>query len=93
VKNTGARAGREVVQVYVRTNSEVVTMPVMELKKFTKVELQPGEERELRWELGTKELEHLDQGFRRLVEECSYEVMVGASAGDIRLRTGFSVGR
>ncbi len=93
VKNTGGRAGQEVVQLYIRTNSNVVTMPVLELKKFAKIRLSAGEERELHFLLTPKDIAHLDPRFQAIVEECSYEVMVGASAADIRLREGFEVAR
>ncbi len=91
VKNTGNRPGKEVVQLYLRTNSTVITMPVLELKKFTKIKLAAGEEKEVSFTLTPSDLAHLTPTFESIVEECGYEVMVGASSADIRLRQKFEV--
>ncbi len=93
VRNTGSRGGKEVVQLYLRTNSRLITMPVMELKKFDKISLAAGEEREVTLQLGSADLAHLKPNFERIVEECGYEVMIGASSADIRLRGNFEVRR
>ena len=92
VKNTGARSGKDVVQLYLRTNSHVITMPVLELKKFEKVALEAGEEKELRFLLTPKDLAHLNPRFEKIVESCDYEIAVGASSADLRLRQKFRVG-
>ena len=61
VRNTGTRAGDEVVQLYVRDVLASVARPVLELKGFTRVRLAPGEEREVTFRLGPAELEQLDR--------------------------------
>ena len=91
VRNSGTRTGKEVVQLYLRTNSRVITMPVLELKKFEKVALAPGEEREVQFVLAPADLAHLTPKFEKIVEPCGYEVMIGASSADIRLREKFAV--
>jgi beta-glucosidase len=93
VRNTGRRDGKEVVQLYLRTNSRLITMPVMELKKFDKISLGAGEEHEVTLKLGPADLAHLKSNFERIVEECGYEIMIGASSADIRLRGNFEVRR
>ena len=56
VRNTGARAGKEVVQVYINPESPTAFRPKMELKGFEKVALQPGEAREVNITLGRRAL-------------------------------------
>jgi beta-glucosidase len=91
VKNDGRRAGKEVVELYLRTNSNLITMPVLELKKFAKVSLESGEEKEVRFTLTPADLAHLNSKLQKIVEDCDYEVMIGASSADIRLRQKFVV--
>jgi beta-glucosidase len=91
VKNTGARAGDEVVQLYLREEVASAARPVMELKGFARVRLAPGEERELSFPLGPERLRALDRAGRWVVEPGPYRVMVGSSAKDIRLRGEFTV--
>ena len=52
VTNTGSRGGDEVVQLYVRDDVGSVTRPVLELRRFERVTLQPGERKTIRWSLG-----------------------------------------
>ncbi len=86
VRNTGEAAGAEVVQVYVAKPEHEVFRPAQELKGFAKVELAPGESREVTIGLD-------DTAFRYFnvktdaweVEGGTYEIRVGASSEDIRL--------
>jgi beta-glucosidase len=91
VKNTGDRAGDEVVQLYVRDLLASVARPIAELAGFQRVHLAPGEERELSFTLGPEHLALLDRELRRVVEPGSFRVLVGASSADIRLRGEFVV--
>lgn len=91
VKNTGARAGAEVVQLYLTDVISSVTRPVKELRGFAKLWLEPGEERHVAFTLGPEELSLLDENLRWVVEPGRFEVMVGASSEDIRLRGSFEV--
>jgi beta-glucosidase len=86
VKNTGTRAGDEVVQLYVRDILASVARPVMELRGFTRVHLEAGEQREVTFELGPEHLRMLDRDMRWIVEPGSFRIMVGTSSKDIRLR-------
>lgn len=86
VRNAGARAGDEVVQLYVREEVASVARPVMALKGFARVRLAPGEAREVSFPLGPEQLRSLDRDRRWVVEPGTYRVMVGSSAADIRLR-------
>ena len=92
VRNAGAAAGDEVVQMYVRDLISSVARPVMELKGFRRIHLAPGESREVELELGPEELSMLDAGLKRVVEPGDFKVMIGRSSRDIRLRGFLKVG-
>ncbi len=85
VKNTGTRAGSEVVQLYIRDKISSVVRPVKELKGFQKTELQPGEAKTVSFDLGFDELKMLDANLNRVVEPGEFEIMVGSSSEDVRL--------
>lgn len=91
VRNTGARPGAETVQLYVRDVVSSVTTPALELRGFRKLSLAPGEKATVALSLGRRELALYDARMRRVVEPGEFEVLVGASAADIRLRGSFSV--
>ncbi len=86
LKNTGLFAGAEVAQVYVSCRNSRVFRPKLELKGFRKVFLQPGEEKELTIELDDKAFRFFNvktDAWER--ESGEYEILVGASAADLRL--------
>jgi beta-glucosidase len=84
VKNTGSRAGDEVVQLYLRDLLASVARPVMQLGGFARVHLEPGEEREVVFPIGREQLQMLDRDLRWIVEPGTFRLMVGASSRDIR---------
>ncbi len=86
VRNTGTRAGDEVVQLYVRDLLASVARPVIALKGFTRIHLEPGEEREVEFRLGPEQLGLVDADLRRAVEPGDFRIWIGASSRDIRLR-------
>ena len=86
VKNTGQRSGDEVAQLYLNDVLSSVSRPVQELRGFRKVSLQPGEEKEIAFTLTSDDLSLLDQNMDRVVEPGTFEVMIGASSKDIRLK-------
>ena len=91
VKNSGKRAGQEVVQVYLRDPEARLVRPEKELKAFTKVNLQPGESKTVTLTLTRQSLAYYDPSVPGWVAEAgAFEVLVGASSADIRLRAGFS---
>lgn len=87
VKNTGAVAGDEVCQLYIRDMLASVARPVMELKGFQRVHLEPGESRQLRFEIGPELLRMLDKDLNQVIEPGTFRIMIGASSLDIRLTT------
>lgn len=87
VVNTGNRAGSEVLQVYVGDPEARVARPPRELKAFAKVALAPGEERRVTVTLGSRDLSYWSTGDARWVlEGGEFEIAVGASSRDLRLR-------
>jgi beta-glucosidase len=91
VSNVGNRAGQEVVQLYINDAVASVTRPVKELKGFQKISLEPGEKKTVRFTLTPEELAFYDQAMVRRVEPGTFNVMVGSSSEQIRLRGSFEV--
>jgi beta-glucosidase len=75
VKNTGQRAGKEVVQVYLRDVVASVTPPGKRLKRFAKVYLEPGQSRTLTFKLGMSDLSFIGADNKPVVEAGDFEVM------------------
>jgi len=91
VENTGDREGDEVVQLYVRDLVASVVRPFMELKGFKRVALKPGERQTVTFKLSPDNLAFPGPDMRRVVEPGAFEVLVGSSSADIRLRGVFYV--
>jgi len=91
VRNTGPRPGKETVQLYLRDVVSSVTTPVFQLRGFRKVALAPGEKATLTLTLAPRDLSLYDARMKRVVEPGEFEVLVGASSVDIRLRGTFTV--
>lgn len=91
VRNTGARAGDEVVQLYVHDLLATVARPVQQLAGFARVHLEPGETRAVTFRLGPEQLSLLDRDLERIVEPGAFRVYVGASSRDLRLRGTLTV--
>jgi len=88
VKNTGSVAGKEIVQLYIHPTNPGVFRPEKELKGFTKVALQAGEEKEVSFELDRRAFAYFSTALNDWqVETGEYQVLVGASSRDIRCQT------
>jgi len=86
IANTGQRAGKEVVQLYVRDRESTVIRPVKELKGFAKVELQPGERKTVTFRLDKRAFAYWEPKIHDWrVESGEFDILVGASSRDIRL--------
>jgi beta-glucosidase len=77
VKNTGGRAGKEVVQLYLNERFVSVTPPLKRLKRFAKVLLQPGESRQVSFELTSDDLSFIGADNKRVVEPGVFDVGIG----------------
>jgi beta-glucosidase len=84
VTNTGARAGDEVVQLYIRDRVAAATRPLMQLRGFRRVALRPGETRTVTFELGPEHLSYHGPDMRRVVEPGQFDVMVGGSSDRVQ---------
>jgi beta-glucosidase len=91
IRNTGDRAGREVVQLYIRDKISSVVRPVQELKGFSRIRLEPGESDTVHFELTGEELKMLDKHLDWVVEPGEFEILLGSSAGDIRLKSSLRI--
>jgi beta-glucosidase len=92
VTNTGARAGQDVVQLYVHDPSARLARPPKELKGFRKVALQPRETSTVSLKLDMRALAYFDDASASWVAEPgTFEVLIGRSARDIRARAAFSL--
>ncbi|MDL2293224.1 glycoside hydrolase family 3 C-terminal domain-containing protein [Ruminococcaceae bacterium OttesenSCG-928-D13] len=92
VKNTGGAAGDEIAQLYLRRKSSALFQPLQTLIGFGRVSLAPGEEKELAIDIPYSALACYDPASKTdVVEAGHYELHVGASSRDTRLRTGIAV--
>jgi beta-glucosidase len=94
IKNTGKREGDEVVQLYVHDVICSVKRPIKELRGFERISLNPGEAKTVTFSLPYEKLSFYDEKSHQfIVEPGTFEVMVGSSSEDIRLKGDFSVAR
>ena len=92
VTNTGARAGREVVQVYLRDPEAAVQRPLRELRAFTTVDLAVDESQDVTFDLDARALSYWHPGLRRwVVEGGEVVVEVGRSSRDVRVEATVEV--
>ncbi len=91
IKNTGDRSGKEIVQLYIRDLIASVTVPIKELKGFSKIFLKPGEMHTVEFKLTHNDLALYNNYMDRVVEPGTFEVMVGSSSDDIRLEGEFEI--
>ena len=92
IKNTGTRAGKEVIQLYIHDVESRLVRPEKELKAFQKVALQPGETKTVRFTLGKEALSFYDPKQKEWIAEAgAFEVLVGASSQDIRAKGSFTL--
>jgi beta-glucosidase len=86
IKNTGKRAGDEVVQLYVKHLDSAVERPIKELRGFERIALQPGETKTVRMPLKGSELTYWDAAAHSfVVEPGKVNIMVGSSSADTKL--------
>jgi beta-glucosidase len=87
VKNTGTRNGAEVVELYVHDGHSKIDRPVRELKGFKRLELKPGETKTVSFDLDRSAFEYWSpQRKEWTLDPGTFEVQVGASSRDIRLK-------
>lgn len=94
ITNTGRREAGEVVQLYVHDDTARLVRPEKELKRFAKITLKPGESTTVNFELDERALAFYDSIQRAWIAEPGrFEVLVGSSSRDIRVRAGFTLSK
>ncbi|HSM12214.1 MAG TPA: fibronectin type III-like domain-contianing protein, partial [Lysobacter sp.] len=84
VRNTGRRAGDEVVQVYVRDEVASVTQPVKALRAFRRVTLQPGQQETLRLRLEPSAFRIWNVRMEEVIEPGRFTILVGPNSVDLK---------
>jgi beta-glucosidase len=86
LKNSGTRLGAEVVQVYLRQRAPSLPRPDRELAGFAKVAVEPGQTRRVTIAVDPERLSYYHDGLKRwVIEKGEYDILIGASAADIKL--------
>ena len=87
VKNTGAVAGKEVVQLYLREQHPLVLRPEKELRAFQKITLSPGEEKTVTFRLSKRDFAYYDSALRAWsVHSGKFDILAGGSSRDLPLK-------
>ena len=84
VRNTGARKGDEVVQLYIRDEVSAAARPVKELRGFQRITLDPGETRTVRFDISPDQLSYHGLDMKRVVEPGEFQLMIGGSSVDVQ---------
>jgi beta-glucosidase len=94
VQNTGTRTGEEVVQLYVHEREASVKRPTKELRGFQRISLNPKEKKPVTFTLPASDLAFYDVKTKSfLVEPGDFDIMIGSSSEDIRLKEKVQVNR
>jgi beta-glucosidase len=94
IKNTGSVAGKEVAQLYVRKPESEIKRPFKELKGFVKVDLRANEQKRVKTRISRNDLRYFDdERMKWRFEPGVYEIRVGSSSKDIRLKTEVTINK
>jgi beta-glucosidase len=91
ITNTGKYKGDEVVQLYFKDEVSSVTVYDTQLRGFERVSLNVGETKKIRFTLSPKDISLLDKNMKSIVEPGVFEILVGSSSEDIRVRKKFII--
>lgn len=91
VANTGQRKGDDVVQLYLKDDISTVTTYEYDLRGFERISLNPGEKKTVTFTLHPDDLALLDKNMNWTVEPGTFQVWIGASSEDIKLKKSFTV--
>ncbi len=84
VTNTGARRGKETVQLYIRDMVGSITRPVMELKGFQKIELEPGESKKVEFTISVNDLKFYNSNLQYVAEPGDFKIFIGTNSRDVK---------
>ncbi|RKY95401.1 MAG: hypothetical protein DRQ06_03750 [Candidatus Hydrothermota bacterium] len=94
IENIGKYEGKEVIQLYIRDVESSLERPFKELKEFKKINLKPGEKKNVQFELKQDALSFYDPSQNGWVAEPGeFEILIGSSSEDIRLKGQFALVR
>ncbi|MEG0849653.1 glycoside hydrolase family 3 N-terminal domain-containing protein [Flavobacterium plurextorum] len=91
LSNVGKAAGEEVVQLYLKDKFGSVVRPVLELRDFQKVKLNAGESKTIEFTIDKEKLSFYNDKLEWTAEPGDFEVMIGASSADIKLKSDFEL--
>ncbi|MFV8339979.1 glycoside hydrolase family 3 N-terminal domain-containing protein [Flavobacterium sp. LB3P21] len=91
VKNSGKVAGEEVVQLYLRDKVGSVVRPIIELKDFQKIKLNAGETKVVKFIIDKEKVSFYNTALQWIAEPGDFDLMIGSSSADIRLKTTFEL--
>ena len=92
VKNTGKMAGDEVVQVYFRHKNSEVAQPKLALCGFMRANFKAGETKRAAFGIQANQFRYWDTAQKKyVVEPGEYELLIGGSSDDVRLRVPFTI--
>ena len=91
ITNTGNYAGEETVQLYIRDKVGSIVRPVKELKDFKKIKLAAGETKTVSFLINREKLSFYNEQLQWVAEPGDFELMIGASSRDIRLKSAFEL--
>lgn len=91
VSNTGKFAGEEVVQLYLRDKFASLVRPVKELKDFQKIKINADETKTVKFIIDKEKLSFYNQKLEWIAEAGNFDLMIGSSSADIRLKDGFAL--
>ncbi|MCC9018329.1 glycoside hydrolase family 3 N-terminal domain-containing protein [Flavobacterium lipolyticum] len=91
LSNVGKAAGEEVVQLYLKDKFGSVVRPVLELRDFQKVKLNAGESKTIEFTIDKEKLSFYNTKLEWTAEPGDFEVMIGASSADIKLKADFEL--
>lgn len=91
VTNAGKVAGEEVVQLYLRDRVGSVVRPIIELKDFQKIKMNAGETKTVQFTIDKEKLSFYNANLQWAAESGDFDVMIGSSSADIRLRDSFEL--
>ncbi|MBP1676368.1 MAG: beta-glucosidase [Bacteroidetes bacterium] len=84
VSNTGQKAGDEVVQLYIRDKVSSAVRPVMELKDFTRIYLEPAQSKTVTFVITPDKLEYYNANLDKVIEPGAFEVMIGSNSEELK---------
>lgn len=91
ISNTGKVLGEEIVQLYIHDKVGAVVRPIMELKDFQKIKLNVGETKTILFIIDNQKLSFYNDKLEFKSEPGDFDLMIGASSADIRLRDSFEL--